>query len=74
MALEVTALLLKGGADLLATDEDGKASLDHARERGHEPVLALLHGAAASRVGVLDVLKRAGVARERGAQGVVHTC
>ena len=45
---EVTTLLLSAGADMNATDAQGKTALDHAMDRGLERIAAVLkaHGAA----------------------------
>ena len=38
----VVELLLSRGADAEATDEDGDAAVDHARERGRKEIVTLL--------------------------------
>jgi uncharacterized protein len=39
---EVVELLIKGGVDLSATDEDGRTALHYAAMLGYEPIVELL--------------------------------
>lgn len=40
--VEIVRLLLQGGADRAIADPEGRTALDHARERGHVEMVALL--------------------------------
>ena len=63
---ECVEVLIEAGADLDATDDQGRCAVEHARSQGHEEIAVLLVNAGASAAAVHSVERRLLVAAESG--------